>query len=92
MDRTSDTPKRRMADSKPEGLTQPVRRKPTLVMPDRSTVSLQPGTRVSFAGRPLVDICVVFDTTGSMSDKIDGLISCVTGFVDRLAELGLNCS
>jgi hypothetical protein len=59
-------------------------------MPDGSTVSLQPGTRVSFAGRPLVDICLVFDTTGSMSDKIDGLISCMTGFVDRLTELGLN--
>jgi hypothetical protein len=45
---------------------------------------------VSFAGRPLVDICLVFDTTGSMSDKIDGLISCMTGFVDRLAGLGLD--
>lgn len=45
---------------------------------------------MSFAGRPLVDICLVFDTTGSMSDKIDGLILCMTGFVDRLAGLGLD--
>ena len=37
-----------------------------------------------------MDICLVFDTTGSMSDKIDGLVSCMTGFVDRLAELGLD--
>jgi hypothetical protein len=53
-------------------------------------MSLQPGTRVNFAAQPLVDICLVFDTTGSMSDKIDGLSSCMTGFVDRLAGLGLD--
>jgi hypothetical protein len=44
----------------------------------------------SSAGRPAVDICFVFDTTGSMSDKIDGLISCLTDFVRELARLGLD--
>lgn len=65
-------------------------RTPTLKLADGSTISLQPGTRESFASRPPVDICLVFDTTGSMSDKIDGLTSCMTGFVDRLAGLGLD--
>ncbi len=33
--------------------------------------------------RRLVDICIVFDTTGSMSGKIRGLIDSMAGFVDR---------
>ena len=85
MERTPDTP--RVSGGGPARRSG---RTPTLKLPDGSTMSLQPGTRVSFAGRPLVDICLVFDTTGSMSDKIDGLISCMTGFVDRLAGLGLD--
>jgi von Willebrand factor type A domain len=38
----------------------------------------------------LADICIVFDTTGSMSDKIKGLISCMTEFVDQLSSLSLD--
>lgn len=37
-----------------------------------------------------VDICLVFDTTGSMSDKIDGLVHCMVDFVHEMAELGLD--
>jgi hypothetical protein len=38
----------------------------------------------------LVDICVVFDTTGSMSDKIKGLINSMTDFVDQLGKVALD--
>jgi hypothetical protein len=40
--------------------------------------------------RRAVDVCFVFDTTGSMSSKIDGLIACMVEFVGELAELQLN--
>ncbi|MFD1364151.1 vWA domain-containing protein [Actinoplanes sichuanensis] len=35
-------------------------------------------------------MCFVFDTTGSMSGKINGLITCMVDFVGELAELQLN--
>jgi hypothetical protein len=38
----------------------------------------------------MADICIVFDTTGSMSDKITGLIACMTGFVGQLGKLSLD--
>ncbi len=41
-------------------------------------------------GRRLVDLCVAFDTTGSMSDKIAGLIDCMADFVRELARLALD--
>jgi hypothetical protein len=37
----------------------------------------------------LVDICIVFDTTGSMSSKINGLINSMSDFVDALGKLSL---
>ncbi len=37
-----------------------------------------------------VDICFVFDTTGSMNNKIDGLITCMVDFVRELSTLALN--
>ena len=37
-----------------------------------------------------VDICFVFDTTGSMSDKIKGLTSSLVEFVGELARLSLD--
>jgi hypothetical protein len=49
-----------------------------------------PGTQVTLNQRPEVDICFVFDTTGSMSNKIDGLIQCMSGFVDELSMLSLD--
>jgi hypothetical protein len=42
------------------------------------------------ATRAEADVCFVFDTTGSMSDKIDGLIRCMSAFVDELGSLGLD--
>jgi len=38
----------------------------------------------------MVDICLVFDTTGSMSSKIDGLVACMVDFVNELSRLSLN--
>jgi hypothetical protein len=64
-------------------------RVPMLDLGDGNLVALRPGTSVKIE-RSLADICIVFDTTGSMSDKIDGLINCMTGFVDQLGKLSLD--
>ncbi len=37
-----------------------------------------------------VDICFVFDATGSMADKRDGLVNCMSDFVGHLARLNLD--
>jgi hypothetical protein len=66
--------------------------------PPRLILSSRPGepARVLEPGkkhridRRMVDICFVFDTTGSMSDKRDGLIQCLIEFVDELARLALD--
>jgi hypothetical protein len=52
---------------------------------DGNLVALRPGTTVK-TERSLTDICIVFDTTGSMRDKIDGLVNCMTDFVDQLGK------
>jgi von Willebrand factor type A domain-containing protein len=62
---------------------------PVLELRDGQSVTLQPGKVVTVA-RPMADICIVFDTTGSMSGKIQGLIDCMSGFADDLAELSLD--
>jgi von Willebrand factor type A domain len=62
---------------------------PVLDLGDGTLVAPQPGESVNI-GRSLVDICIIFDTTGSMSDKIDGLIDCMADFVDQLGKLSLN--
>ncbi len=41
-------------------------------------------------GHKAVDLAFVIDTTGSMSDKIQGLLHTCTRFVDKFASLGLN--
>lgn len=56
---------------------------------DGNLVALRPGTTVKVE-RSFADVCIIFDTTGSMSDKIDGLIECMTGFVDQLGKLSLD--
>jgi hypothetical protein len=33
-------------------------------------------------------VCVVFDTTGSMNNKIDGLVACTSALVGELARVG----
>jgi hypothetical protein len=52
-------------------------------------VARKPDTPVT-AGPSLADICIVFDTTGSMSGKINQLIECMTGFADELGSLSLD--
>ena len=57
------------------------------------STSVLPGETFSVEpplGRAAADICFVFDTTGSMSDKIDGLIACLTAFVQDLVRLGID--
>lgn len=55
----------------------------------RTIAVLEPGSEHRFVQR-MVDLCFVFDTTGSMSDKIDGLVACMVGFVRELASLSLD--
>jgi hypothetical protein len=64
-------------------------RLPVLDLGNGREVTLRPGTAVSVA-RPMVDICIAFDTTASMSGKIKGLIDCMAGFAGDLAELSLD--
>jgi hypothetical protein len=40
--------------------------------------------------KPMADIAIVFDTTGSMSDKIDGLIRIMVDFVGDLSSFNLD--
>jgi hypothetical protein len=48
------------------------------------------GQEVHSAIRPQTDIVFVIDTTGSMNDKIEGLISTSVRFVDKLMEYNLD--
>lgn len=64
-------------------------RAPTVLTRDGQTVSLAVGMEVK-KPRAEVDVCFVFDTTGSMSDKIQGLTDSMTGFVDELSKLSLD--
>lgn len=61
--------------------------RPPLMIKTASGQSTQvkPGQRVGVDDVPrIVDIVIVFDTTGSMSDKIDGLVRCLQSFVAEL--------
>jgi hypothetical protein len=51
--------------------------------------SLAPGTEHRIAAS-CVDVHFVFDTTGSMSDKIDGLVACMSTLVADLAAMELD--
>lgn len=62
---------------------------PELIVGDRRVASLAPGSEQRL-GRRKVDICFVFDTTGSMSDKIRGLRRCISALVGDLGGLGLD--
>jgi hypothetical protein len=64
-------------------------RAPLLDLGDGTLVALRPGVTVKTVRSP-VDICIIFDTTGSMSDKISGLITCMTDFVDELGKMSLD--
>ena len=65
------------------------RRVPMLKLPGGRLAALKPGTRIKL-DRAEVDVCFVFDTTGSMSDKIDGLVACMTDFVEAFSQLALD--
>lgn len=61
---------------------------PVLRLGDKLT-TLAPGASTT-PDRCLVDVCFVFDTTGSMEDKIDGLVDCLGTLVVDLARLALD--
>jgi hypothetical protein len=61
---------------------------PVLKLGNRLTV-LQEGVTTQIR-RGAVDLCFVFDTTGSMMDKIDGLVRCMALLVADLGKLDLD--
>jgi hypothetical protein len=65
------------------------RQPPVLELSNGRSVALRPGTEVTIA-RPMADISIVFDTTASMSGKIDGLINFMADFAADLAQLSLD--
>lgn len=69
----------------------PVRSRPSGVATKSTTgkLTLQVGDQYQ-RSTGKVDLCFVFDTTGSMSDKIDGLVACMVDFVRELATLSLD--
>jgi hypothetical protein len=70
--------RRRSSPTKPTEPTEPT---PRVVRPDNNPDD---------ENRSAVDVCFVFDTTGSMSNKIAGLTACMVDFVGELSELQLN--
>jgi hypothetical protein len=61
------------------------------------TISIGKAPAIKIDGQPVeprfargVDLVFVIDTTGSMSDKIDGLLTTCARFVDRFAALSLD--
>lgn len=73
-------------------LSRRIDRKPSLLlMNDGSAMLLTAGQKAWFeAPDKPVDICFVFDTTGSMSDKVDGLVMCFESIEDTLHRLQLD--
>jgi hypothetical protein len=67
----------------------PTDRRPMIRIGKSKSVPLEAG--VVYRDAPaLVDICFVFDTTGSMEDKIDGLVASTVDLVNDLATLQLD--
>lgn len=60
-----------------------------MVLPDGSSVVARSGTKGNVQHRAL-DLCFIFDTTGSMSNKIDGLVECMDDLVAKLGNLALD--
>ncbi len=69
-------------------LTQPARRPQLTVGGRRVDIFVEGSPASDEQGK--VDICFVFDTTGSMTDKLDGLINCMAEFVGHLSSLRLD--
>lgn len=64
-------------------------RTPVLKLPDGRTVIARKGASVKNQRREL-DLCFVFDTTGSMAGKIDGLVRCMDALVEDLGRMALD--
>jgi hypothetical protein len=62
---------------------------PAMRLPTGQVAILREGSSGKVAQRS-VDLCIVFDTTGSMSDKIDGLVGCMSSLVADLGRLALD--
>lgn len=62
---------------------------PVLKLRSGQTVPLVAGRKATLADGA-VDLCFVFDTTGSMSNKIDGLVRCTVDLVRELDRLNLD--
>lgn len=73
----------------PSPPVEPIGAGPVLVLGDGQVASLAPGADHRLR-RSMVDIRFVFDTTGSMSDKIRGLVRCVGELVAELSSLDLD--
>jgi Mg-chelatase subunit ChlD len=69
----------------------PDKDKPTVTAPRLEQVGILPGATVPSGTTPgrKLDLVFVIDTTGSMSDKIDGLLQTCAKFVDEFADLQL---
>src|SRR5580693_7478207 len=82
-----------MPEPSNSALTPRSKRQPlTFVTASGKKVTPKAGERVKLddSAPRLVDIAVVFDTTGSMDDKISGLVACMVSFVEELAQLRLD--
>lgn len=85
----------RRTDTHPAPLPPPVT--PTATAGRSVTVRVGGGPALTLADgasararASLVDVVVAFDTTGSMTDKIDGLVACTAAMVGVLAASGLD--
>lgn len=56
---------------------------------DRPQLTVR-GKEVSSGTRPAVDLVFVIDTTGSMSDKIEGVLATTDRFLNSFSQLGLD--
>lgn len=85
-DRPPDRPWENLPIRPPAGLALPGNR-PRLSSFRTSGGSVRP---LQAKAESKVDLCIVFDTTGSMTPIIDGLVACMTQFVDRLQAFDLD--
>jgi hypothetical protein len=66
------------------------RARPTIQIGSGAPVQMKPGAKYQHTASGKVDICFVFDTTGSMSDKIDGLVASTAELVADLAAMAID--
>ena len=72
-------------------IVQGAKKAPVFRTASGALVEAKQGARVGINDvSRMVDICVAFDTTGSMSDKISGLTDCMVEFIAELSKLKLD--